>query len=144
MRKFFLTFTLMTMVMTMMAIPAKKGLWSVIKLADGTEVNAQLVGDEHGHWMQAADGKCYVRGNEDVYEPAEIQTLVEKRNARMSAKDAKRRAVYASTSDGLGQFGTMSRGAVPSIGEYTIPVVMVQFADVKFKSTTTVEKMKRY
>lgn len=127
----------------MMAIPAKPGLWSTIKLADGTEVRAQLVGDEHGRWMQAADGTCYVQ-NADVYEVVDFETVQQRRAARIQAKEAKRRAIYASTSDGLGEFGTMSRGAVPSIGEYTIPVVMVQFSDLKFKTTTTVEKMEKY
>lgn len=112
-------------------------------MSNGTEVRAQLVGDEHGHWMQAADGTCYVM-KDGVYEQVDRQVLVQKRQARMNMKAAKRKAVYASTSDGLGEKGTMSRGAVQSIGEYTIPVVMVQFSDLKFKSTTTVEKMNRY
>lgn len=55
-----------------------------------------------------------------------------------------RRVTWASTSDGLGKYGTKSNGAVPSIGECTIPVVMVQFSDLSFKETTTVEKMQRY
>lgn len=139
----FLILSLLAIATAMMAIPAKPGLWSTIKLADGTEVRAQLAGDEHGRWMQAADGTCYVMNN-DAYEKVDLQTLIDNRNARIEAKSAKRRAIYASTTDGLGQFGTMSRGAVPSIGEYTIPVVMVQFSDTKFKTTTTVGKMKRY
>jgi len=133
----------MLIAMSMMAIPAKPGLWSTISLADGRQVSVRLVGDEHGHWLQAADGTCYVKVN-DVYEEVDEQTLQGRRASRMETKQAKRRAIYASTSDGLGQYGTMSRGAVPSIGEYTIPVVMVQFSDTKFKTTTTVEKMKRY
>jgi len=140
MKKLFLTLSLMAMTMTMMAVPAKRGLWSTVQLANGTEVQVQLVGDEHGHWLRDANGNCYVDNN-GTYELMDEQTLTVKRQARVSDR---RKAVYASTSDGLGKKGTMSRGSVPSIGEYTIPVVMVQFSDTKFKSTTTVEKMTRY
>ena len=143
MKKIFLTLSLLVATVAMMAVPAKPGLWSVIKLKNGTEVRVQRVGDEYGHWLQDANGTCYVRNN-DVYEQADRNAVVQKRQARLNAKAAKRKAIYASTSDGLGQKGTMSRGAVPSIGSYTIPVVMVQFNDLKFKSTTTVEKMDRY
>ncbi len=129
--------------MTMMAIPAKKGLWTTIQLANGTEVQVETVGDEHMHWLRAVDGTCYVLDG-DVFVQQDEVTLNAKREALLSAKKTGRRAIYASTSDGLGKKGTMSMGACPSIGEYTIPVVMVQFSDTKFKSSTTVEKMNRY
>ena len=126
-----------------MAIPVKPGMWSYITLADGTEVRVQKVGDEHGHWLRAEDGRCYVMKG-DVYVQVDAEALQVKRQARVEVKNARRRSIYASTSDGLGKKGKMSMGAVPSIGEYTIPVVMVQFSDLKFKNTTTVAKMKRY
>ena len=135
---------LLTLVtLTISAVPAKRGVWKTLTLADGTEVRVQLVGDERGHWMQAADGTCFVENN-GVYEQVDRTMLVQKRQSRLNAKKAKRRAIYASTSDGLGQKGKMSMGSVPSIGEYTIPVVMVQFSNLEFQSTTTIEKMKRY
>ena len=121
MRKFFFVLSLLIVTLTISAVPAKPGLWKTITLSNGTEVRAQLVGDEHGHWMQAADGTCYVM-KDGVYEQVDRQVLVQKRQARMNMKAAKRKAIYASTSDGLGEKGTMSRGAVQSIGEYTIPV----------------------
>ena len=144
MKKTLLTLTLMAMTMTMMAVPAKRGQWTTIRLANGTEVRAELKGDEHQHWMQAADGTCYAPTADGVYEVSTAEVMQARRQARLAAKYAKRKAIYASTSDGLGKKGTMSRGSVPSIGEYTIPVVMVQFSDTKFKSTTTVSKMTRY
>ena len=42
------------------AIPAKPGLKRIITLANGTQVEATLVGDEFGHYWLAADGKAYV------------------------------------------------------------------------------------
>ena len=144
MKKVFLAISLLMMTVTMMAIPAKRGMWRTVTLADGTEVKVEKVGDEHGHWLRAADGTCYVLADGN-YVKADDEALQIKRQARLNARNAvRRKAIYASTSDGLGEKGTMSRGAVPSIGEYTIPVVMVQFSDLKFKSTTTVDKMNRY
>lgn len=55
-----------------------------------------------------------------------------------------RKLLYASTADGLGKKGTKSGGDMPSIGNYTIPVIMVQFTDKKFQATTTAEKMSRF
>lgn len=131
----------MVMTIAMMAIPAKRGLWSTITLSDGTEVKAELIGDEHSRWMQDAEGNCYVKNAEGFYHRADRNSLLAKSATR---KAALRKAIYASTDDGLGTYGKMSMGSVPSIGEYTIPVVMVQFSDTKFKSTTTVAKMMRY
>lgn len=122
-----------------MAVPAKRGLWSTITLSDGTQVRVELRGDEHLHYLQATDGTCYVKNN-GVYERVDAATLHARRVQHMSS----RRVIYASTADGLGKFGQMSMGSLPSIGEYTIPVVMVQFSDMEFQNTTTVEKMTRY
>lgn len=122
-----------------MAVPAKRGLWSTITLSDGTQVRVELRGDEHLHYLQATDGTCYVKNN-GVYERVDAATL----HARRVQRKSSRRVIYASTADGLGEYGKMSMGSLPSIGEYTIPVVMVQFSDMEFQSTTTVEKMTRY
>ena len=67
MKKFFATMLLMATTMTMMAVPAKKGVWKTLKLQDGTEVKAQLVGDEHGHFWVAEDGKAYAVGDRVKY-----------------------------------------------------------------------------
>lgn len=143
MKKIVVLSLLLMMAVAIGAVSAKRGMWSTIRLADGMEVRVEKVGDEHGHWLRAADGTCYIADG-DTYVRADEEQLAARRQHRLAVKQAKRRDIYASTSDGLGKFGTMSRGAVPGIGEYTIPVVMVQFSDLKFRSSTTVEKMKRY
>lgn len=47
------------------------------------------------------------------------------------------RALSASTADGLGKFGQRSLGILNSIGEHSIPVIMVEFQDVEFKEEHT-------
>ncbi len=63
MRKIVLTLSFIVMAIAAMAIPAKPGLWKTIKLANGTEVRVQLVGDEHCHFWQADNGTCYLERN---------------------------------------------------------------------------------
>ena len=121
------------------AAPAKRGLWSKITLADGREVMAQLCGDEHLNFMRDAAGNCYVLDDSVYVEVNQEATL-----RRAPGLNVRRLANYSSTEDGLGQYGKMSCGPMPSIGKYTIPVVLVEFSDVKLQSTTTVEKITRY
>ena len=47
------------------------------------------------------------------------------------------RAMMATSPDGLGEFGTPSRGVLPSLGAPIIPIVMVEFSDVAFQASTT-------
>ena len=139
MRKVICISLLLLVTTVIMAVPVRRGLWSTITLSDGSRVRVELRGDEHLHYLQATDGTRYVK-NHGVYERVDAATLQARRAKRMSS----RRVIYASTADGLGKYGQMSMGALPCIGEYTIPVVMVQFSDMEFQNTTTVEKMTRY
>ncbi len=49
MKKLIVGLTMAAISLSCWAIPAKQGLWKNIRLADGTEVCAQLSGDEHIH-----------------------------------------------------------------------------------------------
>lgn len=142
MKKLFFTFALAVLALTASAVPAKPGLFRTLTLSDGTTVKAQLVGDEHGHYWLSADGRAYQQMDGTThFEEADITVIQSKANARRANR---RKVCYASTSDGLGRYNTPGLGALNSIGEYTIPVIMVQFSDKKFLSTTTVEKMNRF
>ena len=142
MKKLFFTFALAVLALTASAVPAKPGLFRTLTLSDGTTVKAQLVGDEHGHYWLSADGRAYQQMDGTThFEEVDITVIQSKANARRAVR---RKICYASTSDGLGRYNTPGLGALNSIGEYTIPVIMVQFSDKKFLSTTTVEKMNRF
>lgn len=54
------------------------------------------------------------------------------------------RAKATSTSDGLGKYGASALGSIPSIGTVTIPVILVEYSDVKLQETTTMEKYSRF
>lgn len=59
-------------------------------------------------------------------------------------KAGERRTIVASTDDGLGKYGTSGEGAVKSLGDVIIPVIMTEFSDKKFNEATTIEKMERF
>lgn len=89
MKKVFATLLLMAVAMTMMAVPAKKGQWKTLRLNDGTEVRATLVGDEHGHFWKAENGQTYTEQG-DVYVAVDAQQIVDKARARRAKVNAKR------------------------------------------------------
>mgnify|MGYP007038180771 CR=1 FL=1 len=61
----FIVIALFAAVVSVNAIPAIRGIWRVLKLTDGSEVRAELWGDEHLHYWQSADGKKYVESGQD-------------------------------------------------------------------------------
>lgn len=58
-------------------------------------------------------------------------------------KEKAARALSATGEDGMGVYGQSAKGSVPSIGEITIPTIMVEFPDRTFLETSTIEKMSR-
>ena len=53
------------------------------------------------------------------------------------------RGASAVNADGLGTLGVSAQGSVKSVGAPTIPVIMVEFTDMKFDAGTTPEKLTR-
>ena len=135
---FFLMFT----TLTAYATPARPNFKKTLTLVDGKTIEARLVGNEYKHYWLGADGNAYTQQDgTELYKQIsheELNTMAQIR------RGAPRKAIYASTSDGLGKYGQSGLGAVNSIGEYTIPVIMVEFSNKKFKNTTTIEKMNRF
>ena len=90
MKKVLTVMTMLVVTMAVMAVPAKKGLTKTITLADGTEIQAMLVGDEHGHFWKAADGKTYLQTEDNYYQAVDAQQVVEKAKARRANANARR------------------------------------------------------
>ena len=77
----FLTFVLLMIVLTATAVPAKRGQYKMLTLADGTEVKAMLVGDEHGHYWLSEDGTAYMNVD-GTYQVVDAETIAEKAKVR--------------------------------------------------------------
>lgn len=54
MKKQILLWLLLAVVLTAGAVPAQRGIWKYIRLADGNRVRVELCGDEHLHFWRAA------------------------------------------------------------------------------------------
>ncbi len=83
----FFTLCLLTFAATAaFAVPAKPGQWKTIRLSDGTELKAQLKGDEWGSYWLADNGKAY---NEGTSEGIFVQVDAEAINANAATMRAK-------------------------------------------------------
>ena len=60
-QRIFILNALLCLVLSVWAVPAKRGVWCSLFLVDGTEVKAQLVGDEFLHYYVSEDGTKYVQ-----------------------------------------------------------------------------------
>lgn len=147
MKRFFVSMAMVVAAISISAIPAKRGIWRTVTLEDGTQVKVELRGDENMHFWRAEDGRCFTRENDGSYQLTDLNTLREQANEnrrRLAPANGPRRAHYASTADGLGEYGKSGMGSVKSIGEVVIPVILVEFADSAFRPENTIEKMERY
>ena len=116
-----------------MAVPAKKGLWKTITLPDGTEVRAQLKGDEFGHHWYAADGKRYVavsgQYREETPEMRQSAAL-----RRVKAQQHRAARLPHKTANGS------RRAADPAhLGQKKGLILLVNFKDTKFQEAHTPE-----
>ena len=124
MKKLFLLLSLVIMTISASAVPAKRGLWKSVTLADGTEVRVQLIGDEHGHFWQAADGSAYRKAdNGDFYVEVNVQQTIAKAKARRAKVNAKRVAKRE-----FGHSGSF-------LGEKKAIMILANFTDTKFKAS---------
>lgn len=107
--KTYLTFLFALISVCVLAVPAKRGLWKTVKLADGTEVRVELCGDEYGKFWRAADGKVYVETQETgVYELSDMQKIIKKAGEV-------RKAAHKASSE-------MKKRMLPAISVYLIQV----------------------
>lgn len=128
MRKLLSVFSLLVITAAVFAVPAKRGLWKMVRLADGTEVKVELKGDEFGHFWQSADGTRYVSdGSANIYKVADMGAISLKAKARrnIAAKARSRRSVMKAP----------AARAQSYIGTKKGLLILVEFSDKKFKAS---------
>ena len=126
------------------AVPVRPGQWITVTLADGTTVSVEARGDEYSSWWRDAQGRCYVRQG-DTFVMTDLKTINAQRRAIQDRSSSpSRRAICTSTIDGLGNIGWNAQGSQYSIGEWEIPVLMVEFSDVKFNIEHTPAFIQEY
>ena len=125
MNKACLSLILTTFCTMMMAVPAKRGVWKTFKLADGTEVRAELSGDEHVRYWRADDGCTFqcVDDEAQLVAPVVLEHLNKKQTVRRAsinhARSQRRRAMQKASS-----LSGVKRGLV----------ILAQYSDVSFRT----------
>ena len=107
-------------VSTSMAVPAKRGIWKDLTLKDGTQVKAELMGDETMHYYQTSDLRAIQKVGDDwVY--ADRTGLMQEHARRVKVRNEERTARRIGTAPEGGYQGSKSG-----------LVILVEFSDVKF------------
>lgn len=107
----------------LLAVPAKRGQWQTIRLADGTEVRAELRGDEYVHYWQDESGRLFQQRGDDFVEVSE-ETIKERVLQRMAGRNLRRSARRKVTIGGQHE---------PFIGSKRGLIILVEFADMHFE-----------
>ena len=153
MKKFFLVLLMiMCCVFGAMAVPAKPG-WQTITQSDGTTLKVQVVGNEFSSAILTSDGLTVDRGKDgDFYYISSLTGLTTVRAHDIGERTASEKAFVNIERDNLkpvfknykrgsqpkGQFGISGSNAdasVPAMGTRRVPIILVQFQDIKFHNT---------
>lgn len=120
------TFCLSLLVaITAFAVPARRG-WQTRTQADGTTIEVQQFGDEYYHYLVNREGQEVKQNADGIYEVVGVAPTPQVAKARRAAAKAKR-----------ARRATMAEfGYTPYLPPKGV-VIMVNYKDKSFKSTTT-------
>ena len=133
MKRLILALSLLMMTTVLMAVPAKRGLWKSLKLQDGTEVRAQLCGDEHVHFWQAENGKRFAKGVNGYEEITEEQLQKRAMRRRASTTQTRAKAPRRVNMGDRTHYVGIKKGIV----------ILVQYKDVMFQDGNDLARYKR-
>lgn len=124
-QRIFILNALLCLVLSVWAVPAKRGVWCSLSLVDGTEVKAQLVGDEFLHYFVAEDGTKYVQDEATgLYRKMTDEVTARRRSAVRRAQAQGRQKRMLRKAQASNAFQGTKKGLI----------ILVQFTDSKFKS----------
>ena len=126
---------LMAVVTTVVfAVPAKRGNWKTLKLADNIEVKAMLVGDEFGHYWVDEKGLTYVQTDDiDIYKQTAVTELNKRASEKRNLVNQKRAKRLPRKSNRVSSYFGKKKGII----------ILVNFTDVKFQQSNTLSLFKR-
>jgi len=109
-----------------MAVPAKRGQYKTVTMADGSQVKVELRGDEFCRYWQAEDGRMFINDNATgLYKTIDAESLNAKATAKrqvMTSGKAKRAAARRAS----GEVNNLYTGKKKGL------IILVEFADKKF------------
>lgn len=124
-QRIFILNALLCLVLSVWAVPAKRGVWCSLSLVDGTEVKAQLVGDEFLHYFVAEDGTKYVQDEATgLYRKMTDEVTAWRRSAVRRAQAQGRQKRMLRKAQANNAFQGTKKGLI----------ILAEFTDSKFKS----------
>lgn len=121
----FILNALLCLVLSVWAVPAKRGVWCSLSLVDGTEVKAQLVGDEFLHYYVSKDGTKYVQDESTgLYRKMTDEVTAQRRAAVRRAQAQGRQKRMLRKAQASNVFQGTKKGLV----------ILAEFTNSKFKS----------
>ena len=114
-------------VASMMAVPAKPGLWKQMKLTDGTIVSVELQGDEFMKYWKDHDGNCYTNTDKGLV-PADMEQL----RAVSRQLRSEMNSYVTENSKMSSSRRSKQKSSVSYIGDKRCLILLVQFSDMKF------------
>lgn len=124
-QRIFILNALLCLVLSVWAVPAKRGVWCFLSLVDGTEVKAQLVGDEFLHYYVSEDGTKYVQDESTgLYRKMTDEVTAQRRATVRRAQAQGRQKRMLRKAQASNAFQGTKKGLI----------ILVQFTDSKFKS----------
>ena len=127
MKRKLLILTLLVAVLSAFAVPANRGQFKMITLSDGSQIKAELIGDEFMHFWRAENGKCYVQ-KADIFVPADINKM----RAESARKNQTRFNSRRASTRGVGEIKQYT-------GKKKGLLILVQFSDMKFTGDHNLE-----
>ena len=105
-KRHYIAIVLLVVCQVVMAAPAKRGVYRTLRLNDGREIRAMLVGDEFGRFWRGDDGRAYVPDG-DCYVLADEKAIVAQASARRALSETKttRRLAARRAGNAKGYFG---------------------------------------
>lgn len=130
MKRLFIALSMLFGIVSAWAVPAKRGVWKTLRLADGTEIRAELHGDEHGHYWLTPDGTAYTEAEgTDLFHAISLDSLGQSRAERLQASNASRlRRAKASNRVGIPTHYTGKKKGL---------IILAQFPDKLFTGYTS-------
>lgn len=114
----------------MYAVPAKPGLKKTLTLADGSTVEAMLVGDEWGNYWRADDGRAFVfdkkAGGKEVFRLADANLI--QREAKKLRNQVNSKRMLKAPIQNVGNFTNLS-------GEKKCLIILVNFQNATFSGS---------
>lgn len=124
-QRIFILNALLCLVLSVWAVPAKRGVWCSLSLVDGTEVKAQLVGDEFLHYYVSKDGTKYVQDESTgLYRKMTDEVTAQRRAAVRRAQAQGRQKRMLRKAQACNVFQGTKKGLV----------ILAEFTNSKFKS----------